>query len=594
MAYRDDISALNPDHHWPMDSGEASSASVSGNGSGYTVNDTLTVSGGTQTTAAQFNVDSIFSEAVSATVSAAGTGYAVSDQLTLSGGTGTAAVFNVDSVGGSGEVTGVSLVTAGNYTIKPTDPVSTTGGTGTGCTLNITWQDGNVNAVSLTTAGVYTDFPSNNVSTTGGTGSGCTLTVTWVIPDIIGTVDATVVDGNNNATLDGNPLTEDASRNYLCNAATDRLNIPSTTNINNSAQTRKAVAGWVEVSAIQLPPRTLYREGTTGNYFQIIMFAGNNVMFEVSNSAGINVQAFSDNVFVANRPYHVTAQIEGTGFGNFVRFYVDGILQSTTEPANGQLGAASLNARGNAQVGDASGSTEIGQDAATLTGPINGRYNHWATWDGANAALLSATDIREELFEKGAVPGITITTDTQANMQIDLDTYADTLRGNEPLNIRVEDITGGGDLTLTADNITHDALASIHVQWMGTGTLTWINSNGSDASIASTPNSGTVVFEKPVTVSVTALDASDSSAISGARVLLEADSGGPLTAGTDIISDNTNGSGVASTTFNFVSNQPVTGKVRKGTASTYYKTSPIVGTITENGLSITTFLVPDE
>jgi hypothetical protein len=87
-------------------------------------------------------------EAVSATVAVAGTGYSVSDQLTLSltpggvqGHGGVDAVFNVDSVGGSGEVTAVSLVTAGNYEESPTNDNVPTGGGGSGCELTVTYQD---------------------------------------------------------------------------------------------------------------------------------------------------------------------------------------------------------------------------------------------------------------------------------------------------------------------------------------------------------------------------------------------------------------------------------------------------------------------
>ena len=89
-------------------------------------------------------------------------------------------------------------------------------------------------------------------------------------------------------------------------------------------------------------------------------------------------------------------------------------------------------------------------------------------------------------------------------------------------------VTGDGNLTLNADNITHNQYASIHVQYMGTGTLTWNNTNGSDASIGSTPNGGTITFVESVPVKVTVLDASDFSEIAGARVLLEADTGGPI------------------------------------------------------------------
>ena len=116
-------------------------------------------------------------------------------------------------------------------------------------------------------------------------------------------------------------------------------------------------------------------------------------------------------------------------------------------------------------------------------------------FSGANA-VLTDTEIREVMFEKGAPPDVTITN------QAGLDALADTVRGNAPLCIRVD---AGGPLSLTADNVTFDPLASIHVQWMGTGTLNWTNSNGSNASIGSTPNGGTLNFINPATLTVNGL-----------------------------------------------------------------------------------------
>lgn len=166
----------------------------------------------------------------SATVSAGGTGYTVGDILTVSGGTSTfAATFRVLTAP-AGVVGTVGVVTGGAYTANPSNPASTTGGTGTGCTLNLTmsatgWTivrltrqavsatvaaggsgysvgntltlvggnfttaatftvatlggGGAVATVTLATAGEYRDIPSNPVSVTGGAGTGATLTVTW-------------------------------------------------------------------------------------------------------------------------------------------------------------------------------------------------------------------------------------------------------------------------------------------------------------------------------------------------------------------------------------------------------------------------------
>jgi hypothetical protein len=62
-----------------------------------------------------------------------------------------------------------------------------------------------------------------------------------------------------------------------------------------------------------------------------------------------------------------------------------------------------------------------------------------------------------------------------------------------------------------------------------------------------------------------------------------------------LISGLTNASGIATDNRSFASNQPITGRVREGTApEPNYKTSPITGTVDKDiGFSATIFLVPD-
>ncbi len=87
------------------------------------------------------------SAAQSATVAAGGTGYTVNDTLTVSGGTfGHAATFRVVTAPG-GVVGTVALIDPGNYTTTPSNAASTTGGTGTGCTLNVTYGTGEVEII---------------------------------------------------------------------------------------------------------------------------------------------------------------------------------------------------------------------------------------------------------------------------------------------------------------------------------------------------------------------------------------------------------------------------------------------------------------
>lgn len=70
----------------------------------------------------------------------AGTGYAVNDLLTVVGGTGDAATMIVDTVGSSGEILTFFVIDGGNYTTLPTNPVTVTGGTGTGAKFDLVLQ----------------------------------------------------------------------------------------------------------------------------------------------------------------------------------------------------------------------------------------------------------------------------------------------------------------------------------------------------------------------------------------------------------------------------------------------------------------------
>lgn len=147
-------------------------------GTGYEVSDTLTVAGGTFTTASVLTVASI--KCVSAAINAAGTGYVVNDTLTFSGaGYTTALILKVDSTGGGGAITGVSVLQAGQYTgvTAPTTGVAptSTSGSGVSATVDLVWG---VNTVTVSTPGSYTVYPTNPVSVTGGTGSSATFNLT--------------------------------------------------------------------------------------------------------------------------------------------------------------------------------------------------------------------------------------------------------------------------------------------------------------------------------------------------------------------------------------------------------------------------------
>lgn len=97
-------------------------------------------------TATQMAADiSIPTTIATAAIHAGGTGYAVNNVLTVAGGTGTAATIKVLAVS-SGVITSIQLLTFGNYTANPSlSANAATGGAGSGATFDLTiapiWVD---------------------------------------------------------------------------------------------------------------------------------------------------------------------------------------------------------------------------------------------------------------------------------------------------------------------------------------------------------------------------------------------------------------------------------------------------------------------
>jgi hypothetical protein len=146
----------------------------------YSVGDTLTLVGGTFTTATVLTIDTVAIGAVA--IAVAGTTYTNGTfPVTLStGGTGTAAVLSVTVAGGI--VTDITVTSGGSYTAVPTDADIITDieaeiGAGDGLfDCNADWNAG---SFTVTDAGDYTVLPANPVATTSATGTGATVTAEW-------------------------------------------------------------------------------------------------------------------------------------------------------------------------------------------------------------------------------------------------------------------------------------------------------------------------------------------------------------------------------------------------------------------------------
>lgn len=140
-------------------------------GSGYAVVPTFTPGGGSG--GSGFAVGGTLMKA-SATpaISTAGTGYQLNDVLSLSTGTSRVKVsVKVTGVNGSGGVTAITLVDAGLYSVLPSAPSNVTGGSGSGAQLTVNWG---VGAIIITNAGTgYTVAPT--LTPSGGTATAVAL-----------------------------------------------------------------------------------------------------------------------------------------------------------------------------------------------------------------------------------------------------------------------------------------------------------------------------------------------------------------------------------------------------------------------------------
>ncbi len=303
-------------------------------------------------------------------------------------------------------------------------------------------------------------------------------------------------------------IAEDATNCVTSNGiSSDRIVLDTNVNVNNANQARKAVAGWFEITEFSPHPVNIYGEGSNTTGFRMALGFGNATLVEVTGtglpSGGLQVFGIS---LVPNRVYHLCAIFLGSAQGNELKFFIDGVKQLEAAPSDAQPDNTTLPTRTQGIFADPQVTVGLGEGVVLLQAATNGRYNHWAFWGDDADADLTDNEVRQELFEKGALPDFTVTAGTEAAMQTNLDTINTTLRPNEPLCIRVPANTGDTDFELTADGITFDPLASIHVQYTGTATLNWRNDRDSNATIFSTTNGGTITVQNETSLTISGLE----------------------------------------------------------------------------------------
>jgi hypothetical protein len=154
-------------------------------GTTYIPAQTITLAGGTQTTAPVVTIST--TQVVSATVHSGGSGGTNGTQ-TVTGTTGTGTKFQASVTVSGGAVTAVLAITlGGSYTANPStlsdEPV--TGASLSGAALSVVMG---VHTFTISTAGVLTSNPAGNVFTqasTSGSGSGATFQFAVMAPHAV-------------------------------------------------------------------------------------------------------------------------------------------------------------------------------------------------------------------------------------------------------------------------------------------------------------------------------------------------------------------------------------------------------------------------
>ena len=155
--------------------GTVTALTVTASGASYTSIPSVAITAPTTASGVQATASALMFTSA-ATVANGGTGYAVNDVISIVGGTYTTqGTYTVSAVSG-GVITAVTRTSGSGYSVLPTNPVSTTGGTGTGATLNITaWT---VSAFTITNAGSgYVEQPTVTFSGGGGSGAAAFATI---------------------------------------------------------------------------------------------------------------------------------------------------------------------------------------------------------------------------------------------------------------------------------------------------------------------------------------------------------------------------------------------------------------------------------
>lgn len=314
------------------------------------------------------------------------------------------------------------------------------------------------------------------------------------------TSNLTTVIGNG-GTMQADPISEQTTHSWNVSGSGNRRECPNSNAINTTTIQERLFGGWFRPNTIYPGLTCIYEEGGGVNNVAFYIGIGNRLIASYADTGDDNAQAFSDFALEPGRAYHILWGFTHSQVTNEFRLWIDGVKQTVT--AGNPLTSGDLDSHsGDISFGGPGGNLEVAGTDVLFNTVNDGNYSNWASWRSWPSDLQILN-----LFRRGAIPDVTISSDTEVNMQAALDALADTVRDNAGICIRVEEVAGLGTLNLSADNITFPETASIWVEYRGADPLNWTNLNGSNLRSDKVFSSvgGTVNIINPAVLTLTNL-----------------------------------------------------------------------------------------
>ena len=246
----------------------------------------------------------------------------------------------------------------------------------------------------------------------------------------------------------------------------------------------KTLMLWCRFKGVDTPS-CIYEQGGGTNNMAFLVGLAKAITFQCADAGQPFLIAQTKSLAMVDRNYHLVGRWEYHGSANDtnqVIFYVNGVLQEIVSLTGTDVFPSHT---GDIVIGNTEDSLKI-YNESTL--PLVARQK-WVNMLGMYNGVSFTEENAREVFERTVLPEVTIEADTVVNQQSALDLLSGTSFSNKNCAIRILQATDESEYTLVLDNITFlrdDNYRDIHVQFVGTGKLSIVNANGSNAYELST------------------------------------------------------------------------------------------------------------